>query len=475
MARNQMSMAKQRRNRVDRLTLILAGLFVVVAVAIAIVAFNLVSNLVKSWNTTSIPGVQITQPTAVNAQGTPIAPDVPLQSVSGPAAKPWDGTSRVTILIMGLDFSDWRMQTEGATAASRTDSMILLTVDPLSKTAGMLSIPRDMWVNIPNYGYYKINQAFYFGELNKLPGGGPGLAIQTVEDFIGVPIDYYAQIDFSAFSDFIDALGGIYIDVPNEITVGVMFKPEVTLQPGKQLVTGEVALAYARVRYTELGDFDRAARQQQVILGIRDRVLSLNMLPTLISNASTLYSKLSSGIKTNLTLDEVFELALLATKIDPNNIKKGIIGPDAVSMSKSPDGLDILVPYPDKIRLVRDQVFTADGPVGPATVSKDPKTLAGAEAARITVLNGSGQNGIAAKTSSYLKDQGLNVIQEGTADKIYPNTTIVLYSGKPYTASFLASLMNITNANIINQYNPDAQTDIAVMVGQDWARKNPMP
>ncbi len=467
-------MAKRRRTW-DRVTLILAASFIVVAIAIGIVAFNLVSNLVKSWNMSAMPGQQFTQPTAVNAQGTPIAPDVPLQSQSGPAAKPWDGTSRVTILIMGLDYSDWRMQTEGATSASRTDSMILLTVDPLSKTGGMLSIPRDMWVNIPNYGYYKINQAFYFGELDKLPGGGPGLAINTVEKFIGVPIDYYAQIDFSAFSDFIDALGGIEIDVPDEITVGVMFKSEVTLKPGKQLVSGEVALAYARARYTALGDFDRAGRQQQVIMGIRDRVLSLNMLPTLIANASSLYTKLSNGIKTNMTLDQVIQLAFLATQIDPKNIKKGVIGPDAISMAKSPDGLDILVPYPDKIRLVRDQVFTADGPVSPASVGQDPKALAAAEQARITVLNGTGENGFATKTGDYLKGQGLNITQEGNADKVYANTTIVLYSGKPYTASFLASLMSVTNANIINQYNPDSTTDIAVMIGQDWARKNPMP
>ena len=467
-------MAKQRRSG-SRITLILGVSFIVIAIAIAIVAFNLVSNLVRSWNMSSLPGAQITQPTAVNAQGTPIAPDVPLQPVSGPAAKPWDGTSRVTILIMGLDYSDWRMQTEGATSASRTDSMILLTVDPVSKTAGMLSIPRDIWVNIPNYGNYKINQAFYFGELNKLPGGGPGLAIDTVEKFIGVPIDYYAQIDFSAFSDFIDALGGIEIDVPNEITVGVMFKSEVTLKPGKQIVTGEVALAYARARYTELGDFDRAGRQQQVIMGIRDRVLSLNMLPALIGNASILYNKLSSGVKTNMTLDQVIQLTFLATQIDPKNIKKGIIGPDAGSMAQSPDGLDILVPYPDKIRIIRDQVFTSDGPVGPASVGQDPKALADAEQARIAVLNGSGTNGIASKTSTYLKDQGLNITQEGTADRVYQNTTIVLYSGKPYTVSLLASMMNVTNANIISQYKPDSDIDVAIMLGQDWARKNPMP
>ena len=475
MARTQPRMAKPR-GRMDTLAWILAGLFIIIAIFAAIVAFNLVSSLAKNLNVLQVPGLDLTKATTVNAEGTPIAPDVPLQPVAGPPAQPWDGTSRVTILIMGLDYSDWRKQTEGFTDASRTDSMILLTVDPLSKTAGMLSIPRDMWVDIPHgYGYYKINQAYYFGVLDKLPGGGPGLAIDTVQNFIGVPINYYAQIDFSAFTKFIDALGGIEIDVPAEITVGVMFKSEVTLKPGKQTVNGEVALAYARARYTELGDFDRAKRQQQVIMGIRDKVLSLNMLPTLITQAPNLYQQLASGVKTNLTIDQVIQLAVLASSIPEANIRKGVIGPNEVTFAKSPDGLDILVPYPDRIRLIRDQIFTTGGPVGPAAVGQDAKTLADAENAKIAVLNGSGTGGIAAKTSDYLKGLGLNVTKEGNADRFYQQTTIVLYSGKPYTAAYLASMMNVPNARILNQFSPDANSDIAIILGQDWARKNPMP
>ncbi len=467
----------RRRTHASRTILILGAVFVVIAITAAIVAYSLVSDLVKHWNMTTIQGyAEPTQGTAVNSEGTPIAPNVPLQAVSGPPAEPWDGSSRVTVLVMGLDFSDWRKQTTGDTTdASRTDSMILLTVDPLTKTAGMLSIPRDMWVNIPGYGYYKINMAYYFGQLNKMPGGGPGLAIDTVEKFIGVPINFYAQIDFAAFEKFIDDLGGINVNVPEEITIGVMFEPEVTLGPGKQTLSGKIALGYARERYTSGGDFDRSTRQQQVIMAIRDKILSINMLPTLITKAPDLYAQLSSGIKTNLTLDQVIQLAYLATQIKPENIKKAVIGPNEVNFATSPDGLDILVPYPDKIRLLRDQVFTTGGPVGPAAVSEDPKSLAEAEAARITVLNGTGVNGMAAKTGSYLKDQGLNVVEEGTADKVYQNSTIILYSGKPYTVAYLASMMNITNARILNQYSADADKDVAVIIGKDWAQSNPMP
>ena len=89
--------------------------------------------------------------------------------------------------------------------------MILLTIDPLTKTAGILSIPRDMWVKFPGFGYSRINTAYSSGEGNRFPGGGPELARKTVEQFIGVPIQYYAQVDFHTFVEFIDLIGGIEV------------------------------------------------------------------------------------------------------------------------------------------------------------------------------------------------------------------------------------------------------------------------
>ena len=166
--------------------------------------------------------------------------------------------------------------------------MILLTLDPLSRTAGILSIPRDMWVAIPGFQHGKINTAYYLGDAYKLPGGGPGLAVDTVEQFLGVPVNYYAQIDFQAFVRFIDEIGGVKINVPETITVDLLgsgVATKKTLRPGVQVLPGEWALAYARARNTGGGDFDRAKRQQQVILGIRDRILSFDMLPLLITNA----------------------------------------------------------------------------------------------------------------------------------------------------------------------------------------------
>jgi LCP family protein required for cell wall assembly len=458
---------------ISRLTVLLIVALLAVGSATAVMAFQLVRNYVSSWSITGdVPGSAPPDSSGSPSVSTTVNPNTPLQSPEGPPAKPWDGTSRVTILVMGLDYRDW----EANNGPSRTDTMILLTLDPLSKTAGMLSIPRDMWVNIPGYGYYKINMAYFFGDGDKLPGGGPGLAMKTVEEFLGVPIDYYAQIDFTSFVDFINNIGGITINVPEEIVVDPLGPYNTTtLEPGVQHLDGAVALGYARNRETAGGDFDRAKRQQQVIMAIRDQVLNVKGLTNLVKKAPKIYKNVSAGIRTNLTLDQVVQLALLAQQIKPENIHQGVIGTDAVTMAKSPDGLDILVPIPDKIRLVRDEIFATGGPLAPSTVSGDPSTLMKDEKARVSVQNGSSASGIAGKTGDYLKGLGLDVTDVSNANELYANTTIIDYSGKPYTVAYLVNLMNVQPSRIFNRYDPNAQYDVQVIIGQDWAAKNPMP
>jgi polyisoprenyl-teichoic acid--peptidoglycan teichoic acid transferase len=477
MARSQTQIMSQRRG-LDRLAVILTIAFVVVAAITAVVAFNLVKNFVQSWTMTSLEGVQIAQPTqvAVNAQGTPIPVTEPLQAPAGPAAVAWDGNSRVTILLIGLDYRDWE-----SGDVPRSDTMMLLTLDPISKTAGMMSIPRDMWVNIPKVNTYgKINQAYYYGELYKLPGGGPGLAVETVKSFLGVPINYYAQIDFSAFEKFIDELKGIDIQVTEEIKVDPLGRnPDgssntIYLKPGMNHLTGPAALGYARNRYTAGGDFDRANRQQQVVMAIRDRVLQLNMLPNLISNAPNIYKDLSSGIHTNLSIDQTIKLALLAKDISKENIRKGVLGVNETDFAKSPDGLDILIPRPDKIRIVRDEIFTTGGPAGPAAINQDELNLMKTEGAKVSLRNATTTVGLANQTTDFLKKAGVNIIDTNNADKVYTETMIYIYTGKPYTAKYLATTFNVPTSRVITQYQPDNPSDIVVFIGQDWARKNPM-
>jgi LCP family protein required for cell wall assembly len=458
--------------RPDKLTAGLLVGFVVVAGVTAVLAFVFVKDLVASWTMTDLGGVNI-QPgevTGNNPQVEGTVPPGPLQPALGPTPQPWDGVSRVNILFVGLDYRDWE-----AGEIPRTDTMILFTVDPLSKTAGALSIPRDMWVNVPRYGYFKINTAYFLGERDKLPGGGPGLAMRTVEEFIGVPIHYYAQVDFSAFTQLVDTLGGVEIEVPEEIKVDPIGPNNtVILQPGRQLLNGEVLLGYARNRY-DGSDFARASRQQQVIMAIRDKVVGLDMLPTLIGKAPALYQQLSAGIHTNLDLQQVIQLALLVVQDIPReNIRQAVIGQSEVTFGKSPDGLDILKPITDKIRIKRDDIFTTGGPVGPS-LSGDPVELMKGEAARVQVFNGTYTAGLGGRTSEYLAALGASMLEPGNADEVTLSTAIYDYTGKPYTVRYLVDLMHIDPNRIFNRYDPNAQVDVTVVLGADWANTNSMP
>jgi LCP family protein required for cell wall assembly len=397
----------------------------------------------------------------------------PLQEASGPAPHPWDGANRVTVLVMGLDFRDW--EGEGP---SRTDTMMLITMDPVSRTAGLLSIPRDLWVNIPGFDYGKINTAYYLGELYDLEGGGPALAVKTVEDLLGVDINYYAQIDFAAFENFINEIGGVDVNVPFELTVDPIGPHNtVTLPEGSQHLDGPTALAYARNRETFGGDFDRADRQQQVVMGIFDKITSLGTLPTLIANSPKIYDNLRAGIHTNLSLKETISLAWTASQIPRENIKQGIIGPNEVTISVSPDGMDILLPDVESVRTVRDQVFATTSGVAPvATVYiSSPEELRKAEAATVSVLNATTTAGLASQTTNYLIDQGINVTDTGNAEEKSDTTVIIDYTGKPYTVEYLVQLLNIQPNSIYSRYDPNSQVDIAILLGADWANNNPMP
>ena len=410
------------------------------------------------------------QPAPIVAADGTIIFDPGLAALSLP--DPWDGSSRVTILIMGLDFRDW----QAGDGPSRTDTMILLTIDPLTKTGGMLSIPRDLWANIPGFDPGKINTAYFLGEAYRLPGGGPGLAMRTVEQTLGVPIDYYAQIDFQAFIDFIDIIGGVKIDIPEAITIDPIGfdQPKKNLKPGVQVLPGDLALAYARSRSTPGGDFARAARQQQVIDGIRNQIFKFDMLPSLIADAPSLYETLIGGINTNLPLDDAIKLAVLAMQIDPEDIKRGIIDESYVTFGRSPDDLSILLPIPDRIRTLRDEIFASAGVLAPVTPGTTQERML-LEAASISILDGTASFDLGTDTSNYITAMGANIINVGVAEKAYFQTTIIDYTGNPFTLQFLIEMFGLTAFNIRHEYNPTSPVDIEIKLGSDWLNNNPMP
>jgi polyisoprenyl-teichoic acid--peptidoglycan teichoic acid transferase len=451
----------------------LLSLFIVIAVFAAYAAYTKSYDFFLAFDVAKIPGlaIQATTTTAPVIEGTAAPTPLPTQAVDT-APQAWDGASRVTMLVMGLDYRDWEAQD----GPPRTDTMILLTIDPLSKTAGILNIPRDLWVNIPGFDYGRINTAYPLGIAYDVPGGGPQQAMDTVESLLGVPIDYYAIIDFSAFEKFIDELGGINIAVPAPISVDPIGKANtVYLQAKAYRLDGPTALAYARARHTEGGDFDRAQRQQQVILAIRDRIVELGPAQV-AAKIPAIYNELASGIHTNLSLNDAMKLGWLALEIPLDTVQRGAIAPPkAVSFAKSPDGTqDILVPVPDQIHLIRDQVFASSNMASPGLTSGDARANMEAEGASIVVANGTYTEGLAQETQSYLQSQGANVV--GTQNSDYTTyTKIIDYTGNPYTTKYLVDLMKITPYNISLQYDPNSQVDVLVILGDDWAGSNPMP
>jgi LCP family protein required for cell wall assembly len=448
----------------------LAGGFFVAALLSIYLVYTLVRDLSASWSETGLPSFRISQS---SADATVEPGEVAEGDVLEQLPDPWSGNERVTILLMGLDYHDWR----AGQGPPRTDSMMLLTIDPITKTAGMMSIPRDLWVEIPGYGHGRINTAYFLGEQDRLPGGGPELAVKTVEKFLGVPIQYYVQIDFYAFIKMIDHLGGVEVDVPESIRVDPIAlidgKNSIILEPGTHQLNGELTLAYARARESQGADFDRAARQQQVALAIRNKILRLNMIPTLIAKAPALYNELAEGINTNMSLEQMIALGMLAMQIEPGNIARGVIAPpEMVTFERVLYGgeqADVLKPVPDKIRELRDQIFAADSGVGPAIEVSAPADAADIEDARIAVLNGAGEEGLAGKFADELSALGFNVTEIANADRMdYPTTRIIDYTGNPYTTQYLVDLMDLTQSQILFQTLPDNEIDLALVVGYDW-------
>lgn len=447
----------------DRLSQIFVGAFLLAALVTSVLAFSFVRQLVISTTSFQLPGVAI-QAQTTNEAGEVV--DVAPVVQTGLEPEPWDGSSRVNVLVMGLDARDWE-----AGGPPRTDTMMLLTFDPVTNTAGMLSIPRDLWVDIPGFGHDKINNAYFLGEGAQLPGGGAGLAMKTVEQFLGIKINYYAQIDFHAFEQFIDTIGGIKIELEPDEHIRVQLIGEDrtrVIEGGRQTLTGAYALAYARARHTMDGDFARASRQQEVIFAIRNQLLRPEVLNLLLTQGFQIYEQLSSGVNTNMSLAEMISLGWAAKGIEPYNIVQAVIAPpDYVTIGKSPDGLDILKPITENIRLLRDQVFSSGTARSQVANNSEAGQLMQAEAAQISINNGAGVAGLADSTRAYLEGQGFTVASTGNSD-VVSGTTIIDYTGNPYTVQYLVQLLNVSPTHIFSRYDPDSQIDVEVIVGPEW-------
>ena len=378
---------------------------------------------------------------------------------------------RTTILLMGID----KRQGMEQERAFRTDTMMLITIDPVGNNLGMLSIPRDLWVNIPGFeSRDRINTANFKGDAFRIPGGGPSLAMETIAVNLGIQVDNYIRINFTAFESLINEIDGIEVDVPQAIEdprypdCCTGYDP-LYIPKGVTHMDGSLALKYARTRATYGGDFDRAARQQQVLLAVRDKILTMKMLPKLIARAPKLYSTLSGGYDTDLTLENIVDLMGLVREIDSENIQSAVINGDyLMNEFTTSEGAQVVLLDSQAFRKLREQMFYKPAPYIQSTI--DINILAHDEIATIEIQNGSARDGIANMTSEYLEEQGFSVVSVGNADQFdYENTIIYDYSGSYYTTRWLAEHFNVQPTHIIDIVDPNSPVDVRIIIGRDFA------
>ena len=282
----------------------------------------------------------------VDASGTPIPlpavviEEEELEELMVAAEATLAASNRVTILLMGID------RRPGEAFISRTDTMMILSVNPDTDTASILSVPRDLYVEVPGYGRNRINTAFVYGANNGGPAGGAQLAMETIELNLGVHIDHYVLVDFGAFIKAIDTVGGIDVYVPRELydpefpDMGYGYDP-LYVPAGLQHFDGIMALKYARTRHVD-NDFGRAQRQQQVVLAVRSKVLALG-LNDLLTRLPVLYQQMQDGIRTDLSISDMVTLISATSDIPEDNIRSAVIDYTYVTSYRTPQGSDVLV------------------------------------------------------------------------------------------------------------------------------------
>jgi LCP family protein required for cell wall assembly len=398
----------------------------------------------------------------------------PLQSVAGgptpvpPIVPDHERLDRVNILLLGVD------QRPGEEIPTRTDTMILLTIDPASETAGMLSIPRDLWVRIPGYDIWnKITTAHYYGEVRDYPGGGPALAMKTIEKEFGVRPHYYVKVNFVGFEKIIDLIGGI--DIYVEETINDPKYPDhnygydpLYIPAGHHHFDGEMALKYARTRHSD-SDFGRMRRQQQVIETVVHRVMDTDQLDTLITNAPALWQSFQESVETDMPLSLLLKLAPLAREINLDDIKKIVLDGSMTQSFRAENGAAALQLLPDRAGPAIDAMFNA----APAATTAQQKRLNGvaAENAGLVIHNGTPTGSLANRTANYLREQGFRIIQYGPVETNrfdYEHTIIIDYTGNPNTVRQLQQLLNVSDEQIDYKPNPDSQIDVTVILGADY-------
>jgi polyisoprenyl-teichoic acid--peptidoglycan teichoic acid transferase len=387
------------------------------------------------------------------------------------AAARWGDPREINILLMGID------ERAGFTeeTAYRTDTMMVLHIDPVRRTAGLISFLRDLYVPIPGYGQARLNTANDLGDRQAYPnGGGPGLLMETLNTNFGLNINYYVRINFTVFETVIDQLAPEGIEVcPQERIYDDHYPDEgfgvmvVEFQPGCQRLQGQRLLQYARTRATANSDLDRAARQQEVMEATRNHVLSAGGVQNFVTSLAPLWDELQGSYITNLSLNQIISLALLMNDIEDINyqvIDFGYIMPQTVIVGGETQ--EVLVPIPSQIqRLIQETFYPA------AELSLgDYRSRAEAENAVIRIYNNTDIAGLAGNTREYLLGQGLVIDAANISNMPTPSnqpTVIRDYGGGRDTALYIAALLGLPQSRVERGADGIAASGVVIVVGTD--------
>ncbi len=362
------------------------------------------------------------------------------------------GSGRVNIVLLGLD------RRPNDNEGTRSDSMLILSVDQDTKTANMLSIPRDLWVKIPGFSSNRVNAAYFFGDQKEPGKGGPPLVKATIQENFGIKIDYFAEIDFNGFRSIIDSIGGISLDVKkplldNEYPTEDYGIKRIYIPAGVQRLDGHTALQYARSRHAD-SDLGRNQRQQEVLLAVREQGVNLGLLTN-----TRLQSALQDTVKTDLSPGDMLALGQIAVGLKRESIRQFSIDAN-IAHPANIGGNDVLQAEQTALKQLL-QEFQAS--------SKTQISAAARETAQISIQNGTFISGLASRTQKYLEGKGLTILGVGQSSEAgnYPQTVINVYTGKQKAASELATLLGLGPGSIKIKSGGAAGLDIELICGED--------
>ena len=350
----------------------------------------------------------------------------------------WNKTARLNILLLGIDHRD-----DEPIEGSRSDTIMVVSIDPTSKSVVMISLPRDLYVAIPGFYQQRINVAHAVG--------GPAVVAQTIQANFGIKIDNFARVDFSGFEQVVDAVGGVVIDVERPVKddeyptedYGTM---RLFIPPGPLLMDGKTALMYARSRHSE-SDFGRSKRQQRVLMALRERAMQMNI----VSKIPTLLGIAQKAIATDLNAGEMVSLGRLGLEIERDRIKTLVVDAEYADPIIGPNGEDFLVPRRADIQRAILRAFSE----------------ATGQTARVEVLNGTDRIGVAGQLADQLARAGYEVTRIDDADRNdYPETRLEVLGGNQRAAAVLAARLRIPQTAITVVPTANAGADLRVIVGR---------